>query len=67
VDGILVELKTIEEWGFNLGEYACLFEEDNESNTSNSYHNEVHQGEDVSDTVDLIVERGRRGGGGGCY
>jgi len=28
IDGKLVEIKIIEEWGFNIGEVACLFEDD---------------------------------------
>lgn len=28
IDGVLVELKIIEEWGFSIGEDACLLEDD---------------------------------------
>jgi len=28
IDGELVEVKNVEEWGFNIGYDACLFEED---------------------------------------
>jgi len=28
IDGTLTEIKLVEEWGFNMGEDACLFEED---------------------------------------
>jgi len=31
VDGVLVELKIIEEWGFSIGEDACLVEDDVDS------------------------------------
>jgi len=31
VDGTLVEIKIIEEWGFNIGEDVCLFDEDDKS------------------------------------
>jgi hypothetical protein len=33
IDGILVEIKIIEEWGLNIGEDACLFD-DNEDQKS---------------------------------
>lgn len=35
IDGILVEIKIIEEWGLNIGEDACLFN-DNEDQKSQS-------------------------------
>jgi hypothetical protein len=32
VEGVLVDVKIVEEWGFNIGEDACLFEEENGNN-----------------------------------
>jgi len=57
VGDTLVELKIIEEWGFNLGEDVCQFEEDDMSVTSHADHEEVARGEDVENAVDLIVEK----------
>ena len=31
VDGVTVEVKILEEWGFNMGEDVCLFENDDKS------------------------------------
>jgi len=31
VDGVTVEIKILEEWGFNTGEDVCLFEDDDKS------------------------------------
>jgi len=28
VDGVMVEIKIVEEWGFNMGDDTCLFEND---------------------------------------
>jgi hypothetical protein len=56
VDGTLMEVKIIEEWGFNLGENACLFEEENNFATSHADQDDVHQEEDIYDGVNLAVE-----------
>lgn len=42
IDGVLVELKIIEEWGFSLGEDACLLEDDIVSKVSASDNNFDH-------------------------
>ncbi|MCI75150.1 sulfate transporter, partial [Trifolium medium] len=34
VDGTLVEVKIVEDWGSALGEDTCLFEDENDSETS---------------------------------
>jgi len=47
VDGILTEVKIIEEWGFNLGEDACLFDEENASVSAHSEHDGGLRGEDI--------------------
>jgi len=52
IDGELVELKIIEEWGFALGEDACLLEEDDI--VSNDY-------DKVADLVNKLAdEMGRK-------
>lgn len=57
VDGMLLEVKIIEEWEVNLGEDACLFEEENVSVSSHSDHEEGVIGDDVRNIVDLIVDK----------
>ncbi|MCI78834.1 sulfate transporter, partial [Trifolium medium] len=34
VDGIMVEVKIVEEWGYALGEDTCLFEDESTSEAS---------------------------------
>ncbi|GAU50621.1 hypothetical protein TSUD_410220 [Trifolium subterraneum] len=36
VDGVVVEIKIVEEWGYALGEDTCLFEEENATEASQS-------------------------------
>jgi hypothetical protein len=71
VDDIMVEIKIVEEWGFNLGEDVCLSEEENVSVISHSDHEQVVGGEDVDDAVDLIVknlsDEGRKADGCGVH
>ncbi|MCI89889.1 sulfate transporter, partial [Trifolium medium] len=57
VDGILVEIKIVEEWGYALGEDACLFEEESDSEASH-FDNEAGFGDpDVNRNVDTLVEK----------
>jgi len=42
VDGVLFEFKIIEEWGFALGEDACLFDEEGETENAHSDVGEPH-------------------------
>ena len=41
IDGEVVTVKIIEEWGFNIGEDACLFEEEDEARETQSLQEEV--------------------------
>jgi hypothetical protein len=57
VDGIQVEIKIVEEWGYAMGEDTCLFEEDSGPEPSQT-DEEVGQGEpEVRNNVDLFVEK----------
>jgi hypothetical protein len=61
IDGVLVELKIIVEWGFTLGEDACLLEEDDvfskASIPDNNFDNEIHDIQDnVADLENNLVE-----------
>jgi hypothetical protein len=56
VDGVQVEIKIVEEWGYAMGEDTCLFEEDNGSESSQA---DVDVGCDEPEArrnVDLLVE-----------
>ncbi|MCI36497.1 DUF4283 domain protein, partial [Trifolium medium] len=59
VDDVLVEVKLVEEWGFNIGEDACLFEEEHVTHVSESEHLDEHmdpaQCNNVNELVDKIV------------
>jgi len=60
VDEVLIEIKIIEEWGFNIGEDACLFEEDEKSISScpdnDARHDDLDTGINVDEFIDKIVE-----------
>ena len=57
VDGVFIEVKIIEEWRFNLGEDACLFDNDNEYKASHSDHEEMQGDPEINNNVDLFVEK----------
>ncbi|MCH80811.1 DUF4283 domain protein, partial [Trifolium medium] len=54
--GTMVEIKIIEEWGFNIGEDVCLFEE-GYTQQSESVHTVNHGDHDLSNHVDILVEK----------
>jgi len=54
VDGLLMEFKIIEEWVFALGEDACLFEEESESEIEPETHEELGENVDNCDVDDLV-------------
>jgi len=60
IDGVLMEIKIIEEWGFNMGEDACLFEEVEKSVASEpgsaEFHDDFVANKNVNDLVDKIVK-----------
>ncbi|KAK2377208.1 zinc finger BED domain-containing protein RICESLEEPER [Trifolium repens] len=56
VDGVQVEIKIVEEWGYAMGEDTCLFEEDNGSEPSHA-DDDVGRAElESGRNVDLLVE-----------
>ncbi|PNX72734.1 putative sulfate transporter, partial [Trifolium pratense] len=61
VDGILNEVKIVEEWGFNLGEDKCLVGDDAVSVTSHSDHEEGQGDPEVSCHFDNMVENLAKG------
>ncbi|GAU34396.1 hypothetical protein TSUD_217360 [Trifolium subterraneum] len=57
VDGVMVEIQSIEEWGYGLREDACLFYDESEEEASH-YDNEVeHCDLDANHNVDMLVEK----------
>ncbi|MCI22292.1 sulfate transporter, partial [Trifolium medium] len=57
VDGILVEIKIVEEWGYAIGEDTCLFEDENDSEASQSDNEAVPGDPDVRCNVDMLVDK----------
>lgn len=56
IDGQMVDIKIIEEWGLNIGEDACLFE-DEEERQSQSDNEEVQGIPEVCNNADIIVDK----------
>lgn len=57
VDGVLLEVKIMEESGFSLGEDACLLNDESDSVLSHMELNEVYgENEDIHD-IDVLVEK----------
>jgi len=57
IDGELVDIKMCEEWGFNLGDDACLFDAEEESNCSNDDgHANFQRDSEVAHNVDILVD-----------
>lgn len=62
VDGEIVDVRIVEEWGFSFGDDACLFEPDDDSQSSLSDHDaHICQENDflVNDIVNDLVEEGK--------
>jgi hypothetical protein len=56
VDGVQVVIKIVEEWGYAMGKDTCLFEEENESEASQTDCDEGLVEPDVHRHVDLMVD-----------
>ncbi|MCI04034.1 sulfate transporter, partial [Trifolium medium] len=56
VDGVLVEVKIVEEWGYAMGEDTCLFEEENGSEASQSDYDVGHVDPENRRNVDMLVD-----------
>jgi hypothetical protein len=57
VDGSLVEVQIIEEWGFDLGDDACLLEDDATSKVSIDANDESRGDPEASNQVDMLVDQ----------
>jgi hypothetical protein len=55
IDGIMVEVKIVEEWGFSIGEDACIFDDDNDCNIETPLNEDIHVDPEVSNNVDILV------------
>ncbi|WJX94029.1 hypothetical protein P8452_75494 [Trifolium repens] len=49
VDGVMEEIRIVEEWGYAMGEDTCLFEEENGSEPSQADEDEGHEGVSVEE------------------
>ncbi|MCI78974.1 DUF4283 domain protein, partial [Trifolium medium] len=56
VDGTVVEVKIMEEWGYALGEDTCLFEDESDSEASQPDHDEGHGDPEMRGHVDALVK-----------
>jgi hypothetical protein len=57
VDGVQVEIKIVEEWGYAMGEDICLFEEESGSESSQTDEDERHAEPEDCHNADLLVEK----------
>jgi len=58
VNGVVVDIKIIEEWGFNIGEDVCLFERDDGTQSSHSDHDDMGGDVDhIGDNADFLVNK----------
>jgi hypothetical protein len=57
VDGVQVDIKIVEEWGYAMGEDTCLFEEEDGSESSQTDADVGHAEQEVSHNVDLLIEK----------
>jgi len=61
VDGVIYSFKIIEEWGFSLGEDACLLDDDDTQEEVNSdmeaVHDNVGDGGDVQELLNNLFDK----------
>jgi hypothetical protein len=57
VDGCLVDIQIIEEWGYDLGDDACLIEDDLVSKASLAAEDDCRCDPEASNQVDLLVDQ----------
>jgi len=57
IDGVEVNIKMCEEWGFNLGDDTCLYDVEEGSNSSNDDgHTDLPRDPDAVNNVDTLVD-----------
>ena len=57
VDGTMVDVKIIEEWGFNLGDDVCLYDEDDKSTSDSQDNANAHEGLGISKNVEILANK----------
>ncbi|MCI87560.1 DUF4283 domain protein, partial [Trifolium medium] len=57
VEGELIEVKILEEWGLALGEDACLFDEETESEVYHSDNEAARCDPEASNNFDMLVDK----------
>jgi hypothetical protein len=67
VDGALVGVQIIEEWGFELGDDACLLEEDTVSKASQAAEDDYQCDPEASKQVDMLIDQFAKGVTGESY
>jgi hypothetical protein len=67
VDGSLVGVQIIEEWGFELGDDACLLEDDCVSKTSHAAEDDYQCDPEASKQVDMLIDQFAKGVTGESY
>jgi hypothetical protein len=61
VDGSLVVVQIVEEWGYELGDDACLLEDDTVSKASPAAEDVFHCDSEASDQVDMLIDQIAKG------
>lgn len=56
IDGVMVEVKILEEWGFNIGDDACLYEEKEGSQSVQSNQEDLVEGVDLGNDANFFVD-----------
>jgi hypothetical protein len=57
VDGTMVEIRIIEEWGFNLGDDACLYDEDDKSISDSQVNTDIHEDFEINKNVENLADK----------
>jgi len=57
IDGDMVKVKIIVEWGFNIGDDACLYEDGYGSNDAHSEHDDLQMDHGMDVNADLLVDK----------
>jgi hypothetical protein len=57
VDGVMVTIKIVEEWGFNIGDDACLYEEGEGSDGEQAQQEDCRVEQDVDVNADALVDK----------
>jgi len=57
VDGEMVEIKILEEWGFNLGDDVCLYDEDAKSDNSSQGNVDIHEEFEMDNNVEIMTDK----------